>query len=255
LRWLGARAFQRPGEGRRTGARPLVYGHRGVRGEAPENTLAAFELAARQGADGIELDVRLDRDGELFVLHDPTFERVTGGADGRTASDLPYDEIRRIDVGGGERAPLLTEVLALARSCGLRVNIEMKYDVPDRMAVVRATARRVFAFDPRVPLVVSSFHPGMIAAFGALVPRIPRALIVHRTRWSLGAIELSRRLGHALHVDRTLTQGGALARVLRSDLVVNVWTVNDPREAEDLAALGVDGLITDVPGLMRETFG
>ncbi len=241
--------------GRAEGRLPLVYGHRGVRGARPENTLAAFELAAEEGADGVELDVRVDRNGELVVLHDPTFERVTGGADRRAAVDLPYEEIRRIDVGEGERAPRLAEVLALAKARGLRVNVEMKHDVPDRVAVVRATARKLLAFDPRVPVVVSSFDPTMVAAFGALAPRIPRALLVHRTRWSPVALELARGLGDAVHVERILTRGDTVRRLLRSGLVVNVWTVNDAREALDLAALGVDGIITDVPGIVRAALG
>ncbi|TKC95721.1 glycerophosphodiester phosphodiesterase [Polyangium fumosum] len=250
MRWRGAAALRRA-EGRP----PLVYGHRGVRGARPENTLAAFELAAAEGADGVELDVRVDRDGELVVLHDPTFERVTGGADMRAASDLPYEEIRRVDVGSGERAPRLTEVLALVQARGLAVNVEMKHDVPDRAAVVRATARKLGAFDPRVPVIVSSFDPRMVAAFGALAPRIPRALLVHRTRWSWAALELARGLGQAAHVERILTQGSTVRRLLQSGLVVNVWTVNDTREALDLAALGVDGIITDVPGLIRAALG
>lgn len=250
MRSRGVLAFRRA-----DGRPPLVYGHRGVRGARPENTLAAFELAAEEGADGVELDVRVDRDGELVVLHDPTFERVTGGADTRAAAELPYEEIRRIDVGSGERAPRLAEVLALAQARSLRVNVEMKHDVPDRGAVVRATARKLGAFDPRVPVIVSSFDPRMVAAIGAIAPRIPRALLVHRTRWSRAALELARALGQAVHVERILTQASTVRRLLQSGLVVNVWTVNDTREAQDLAALGVDGIITDVPGRVREALG
>jgi glycerophosphoryl diester phosphodiesterase len=142
-------------------------------------------------------------------------------------------------------------VLALARARGLRVNVEMKHDVPDRRVVVRATARALCALDPRVPVIVSSFHPWMVAAFGALAPRIPRALLVHRSRWSRTAMAVGRGIGGALHIERTLAQSGTLRALARAGLVVNVWTVNDPREARDLAALGVDGIITDVPGEIR----
>lgn len=247
MRWLGAKPFRR-GQTRP----PLIYGHRGVRGAAPENTLAAFELAANLGADGIELDVRLDRDGDVIVLHDPTFEQVTGGRDTRVAAELPYEEIRRIDVGAGERAPRLSEVLALARARGLRVNVEMKRDVPDRRALVRAIARQLAPLDPHIPLVVSSFDPAMLAAFAALLPSIPRALLVHRTFYSPLALELSRTLGSAVHIERTLTRGTAMQKLAERGLVVNVWTVNDPKEATDLANLGVDGIITDVPDTIRD---
>jgi len=250
MRWLGPDAFRR-GPGRP----PLVFGHRGVRGAAPENTLEAFELAAREGAHGIELDVRVDRDGEVIVLHDATFERVTGGADLRAAADLPYAEIRRIDVGGGQAAPRLIDVLALARARRLRVNVEMKRDVPDRTAVVRATARLLAAYDPRVPVLVSSFDPAMLATFGVLAPRLPRALLLNRTWYSPAGLRLARPLGGAAHIERTIAGPQAVRLLEGGGLVVNVWTVNDVREAQDLAALGVDGIITDVPGEIRAALG
>jgi len=90
------KAWQRP-----EGARPFVLGHRGARHAAPENTLAAFELARTEGADGIELDVRLDGSGRVIVLHDPTLVRVTRGADTRHAEDIPSRELSRLDVGKG----------------------------------------------------------------------------------------------------------------------------------------------------------
>jgi glycerophosphoryl diester phosphodiesterase len=246
VRWLGVSAFRR-GAGRP----PLVFGHRGVRGALPENTLAAFELATSEGADGIELDVRVAGDGTLIVLHDPTFARVTGETDTRDAASLPYTEIRRIDVGGGEPAPRLYDVMALARARGLRVNVEMKRDAPDRMAIVRATARVLSSFDPRVPVIVSSFDPAMLTALGALAPRLPRAFLVNRTWYARAGLRLARAFGGAVHIERTLTDPAALRGLRAQGLVVNVWTVNDAREAQDLAALGVDGLITDTPAAIR----
>src|SRR6476646_7095285 len=126
---------------RLSGAPPYVFGHRGVRGAAPENTMAAFELAAASGADGVELDVRLCRTGELVVCHDPTLARFTGGQDVRPIADLDLRELARTDVGGGAPVPALAEVLDFARGRKLRVNVEMKRDVPSRRLVVRETAR------------------------------------------------------------------------------------------------------------------
>src|SRR6476646_7269082 len=125
---------------RLSGAPPYVFGHRGVRGAAPENTMAAFELAAASGADGVELDVRLCRTGELVVCHDPTLARFTGGRDERKVADLDLGELARADVGSGQGVPPLAEVLRLARDRKLRVNVEMKRDVPNRRLVVRETA-------------------------------------------------------------------------------------------------------------------
>lgn len=246
---LGLDAFRR-----RPGRRPWVYGHRGSSG-APENTLSAFEKAARDGADGIELDVRLSADGELVVMHDAGFDRVTGGRDLRQVSDLPYEEIRRIDLGAGERAPRLGEVLALARARQLRVNVEMKHGVPQRMALAHATARQLLAIDPFVPIIVSSFDPLVLATFATLMPRMPRALLVHRSKWSTFALETGQVWRDGLHVERTLTRDATVQRILRRGLLLNVWTVNDVREAVDLANMGVDGIITDIPGLVRGELG
>ncbi|WP_437923613.1 glycerophosphodiester phosphodiesterase family protein [Sorangium sp. So ce291] len=250
------RGAREPGSSSRGAAAraPLLLGHRGVRGEgAPtENTLAAFEEAAAQGADGFELDVRVCGSGEVVALHDPDLERVTHGADARAAAALRWDELRQVDLGGG-RVPLLAEVLAFARARRLAVNIEMKRDVPDRAAVVRATARLLRAWDPGHAVIVSSFDPVMLASFGVLAPAVPRALLVHRSRYHDAAVRLTPALGAlAAHIERTIASPERIALLKRQGRVVNVWTVNDPREAQDLAALGVDGLITDAPRRLRD---
>src|SRR5262245_52384253 len=100
------------------GHRPWVLGHRGARRAAPENTLRAFELARSEGADGVELDVRLTGDGQIVVLHDPTLERVSGGRDRRRVEALDFSELGRVDVGERERAPRLVDVLAWAAEHG-----------------------------------------------------------------------------------------------------------------------------------------
>ena len=239
---------------RRPGRRPWVYGHRGSSGE-PENTLSAFEKAARDGADGIELDVRLSADGELVVMHDAMFERVTDGRDHRHVAHLPYEEIRRIELGAGEVAPRLSEVLRFARARQLRVNVEMKHGVPQRLPLAHATARQLASVDPSLPIIVSSFDPLILATFATLLPRVPRALLVHRSKWSTLALETGQVWRDGLHVERTLTRDVVIQRLRRRGLLLNVWTVNDLREAMDLAEMGVDGIITDVPGLVRAKFG
>ena len=250
--------------------RPCVIGHRGVRADAAagalrppdagaepqENTLASIEAAAEQGADGVELDVRVCGSGELVVLHDPTLERVSGGADRRPVAIVPYPELRRLDVGGGARIPRLADVLALARARRLGLNVEMKHDAPNRTGIVAATARLLRAVDPRQPLLVSSFDPGMLAGFGAALAGVPRALLVSPDRWYPKLAYLAWPLGvFALHPHRTLTQPSAIAAWKRAGLLVNVWTVNSPSEAQDLAALGVDGIITDAPAGIRDALG
>jgi glycerophosphoryl diester phosphodiesterase len=238
----------------RNGApRPLIIGHRGVRRDGlVENTLPAFAAAADEGADAVELDVRVCRTGEVVVAHDPTLDRITDHADERAVADLPLADLARVPLPGGARVPSLAEVLAFARERRLPVNVEMKRDAPSRMAIVRALARLLAKWDPKHPVLVSSFDPAMLAALALLVPHVPRAVLVHRTKWHEVHAATSLPVGAAaVHLDRTLTRPELLGALLRRKLVVNVWTVNDAAEARDLAALGVDGIITDAPGEMR----
>ncbi len=233
--------------------RPVVIGHRGVRRPGlVENTLAAFEAAVREGAEAIELDVRTCATGELVVLHDETLERITEGADTRAAADLSLAELCRAPLPGGARVPSLADALAFARERGLPVNVELKRDAPSRPAIVRAAARLLGRWDPEHPVLVSSFDPFMLAGLRALVPHVPRAILVHRTRYHLLHAATAAPLGAAaIHLDRTLARP-ALVRWLRArGLAVNVWTVNDVQEARDLATLGVGAVITDAPGEMR----
>jgi glycerophosphoryl diester phosphodiesterase len=246
-------------------ARPLVIGHRGLRRDGlVENTLAAFAAAQDEGAEAIELDVRLCASGEAVVLHDPTLERLTAGADLRAAADLTLAELSRVELPGAGLGPdgapahvsSLAEVLAFARERLLPVNIELKRDVPSRTAVVRAVARLLDRWDATHALLVSSFDPVMLAGLGALVPRVPRAILVHRTKWHLAHAGLAVPLGAvAVNLARTLTRPELVRGLKARGLAVNVWTVNDPAEARDLAALGVDALITDAPGEVRAALG
>jgi glycerophosphoryl diester phosphodiesterase len=233
--------------------RPLVIGHRGVRrAGVVENTLDAFEAALKEGAEAIELDARVCASGELLVLHDPTLERVSEGAETGAAADLSLAEIARAPLPFGSRVPSLAEALAFARGRGLPVNVELKHDVPSRTALVRAAARLLDGWDPAHPILVSSFDPVMLAGLRALAPRIPRAILVHRTRWHELHAGAALPLGAAaVHLTRTLTRPDRVRALLRRGLLVNVWTVNDAQEARDLAALGVSGLITDAPGELR----
>ena len=238
-------------------ARPLVIGHRGLRREGlVENTLSAFEAAVAEGAEAIELDVRVCGSGEVVVVHDATLERITGGVDGRAVAAMPLDDLARVALPGGARISTLAEVLAFARARRLPVNVEMKRDAPSRTAIVRALGRLLARWDPAHPVLVSSFDPAMLAGLRLLLPRVPLAVLVHRTRWHLAHAAVAFPVGAAaVHLERTLTRPELIAALRARGFVINVWTVNDPGEARDLAALGVDGLITDAPGAVREALG
>jgi glycerophosphoryl diester phosphodiesterase len=233
---------------RPSGQRPFVLGHRGARHGAPENSLAAFELARAEGADGIELDARLDGDGRVIVLHDPTLTRVTSNAETRHAEDISSRELDRLEIGKGERVPLLADVLRWARERDQRVNVELKSDVRNHALLLSGVARVVRSV-PLPKLLFSSFHPHFVWWLARHLPELPRAWLVHDQQRILKYAPGLRWLGaNALHPQHTLVTAERALRVKSAGLLLNVWTVNDPARARTLASLGVDAIISDAPG-------
>lgn len=237
--------------------RPFVLGHRGARRRAPENTLAAFELAMEEGADGVELDVRLDGDGDVVVIHDPSLDRVTSGVDARKVEAVGRRDLRSVDLGGGERVPRLSDVLSWALGRGARVNVELKADVTRRTSFVRSVSRLV-ASQPRAAdwVIFSSFDPRLVLAMSLLLPAVPAGWLVERRRGVP-----SRIVGQglvraaALHPEQSLATRESISPWKTAGLGVNVWTVNDPGAARALAAAGVDTIITDEPGKILGALG
>ncbi len=216
--------------------------------------MAAFRCALHDGADGVELDVRLDSAGEVIVLHDATLERVTGGADSRGAESLDRRALDAIDVGEGERVPRLTTVLSWAREVRTRINVEIKSDVSHPVRLTRRVAALVGGM-PHAErhVLISSFDARLVALHRRLVPKVPVGWLVHRSQRVLKTAPGHRWLGAtAVHPERLLCTPDQVRRWKSSGAMVNVWTVNDPTEARDLAALGVDSLISDDPSLVLD---
>jgi len=237
-RWIAARA------------RPLLLGHRGARHAAPENTFAAFNLALEEGADGVELDVRLNASGDVIVCHDLTLERVTEGRDRRALHQLTTRECNAVRLAQGEPLPHLVDVLDWAERQGACLNIEIKADGERRRRLVRAVARLTEARADSENLLISCFNPIVVQLHGLFAPSIP-------TAWLLDSPLLCRMplLPHvgsaAVHPKESLINAETLGIWKRQGLRVHTWTVNDPARALELAQLGVDCLITDTPGAIR----
>jgi glycerophosphoryl diester phosphodiesterase len=237
--------------------RPLVLGHRGASTEAPENTLAAFRRAMELGADGFELDVWRCGSGEAVVIHDEDAART--GQSRLRIGRTPLSRLRELDVGRWrgelfrrERIPSLSEVLGAFPSAV--VNVEMKSGhVPD-LGLAREVARtlRQHQAEPRV--VVSSFSTVLLAAFRALASDVAAGyLVAPGTLWKARASAAIRVLRPAaIHPARQLVTPARMEAWRQAGLRVLVWTVDDPAEVERLAALGVDAVVSNVPGLARE---
>jgi glycerophosphoryl diester phosphodiesterase len=238
----------------------LLFGHRGARGEAPENTLAGFAHARRAGVAAFELDVRLTADGQLAVIHDATVDRTTdasGPVSGFTAAQLAALDARGAHPDWPERVgvPLLSEVLeAFARE--VRFAIEIKTDAPERLELVcAAVVEHVQRYGVTGSVTVTSFDPVALEILRRIAPDLPRAFI--------GAFDTPAFLETALRLecrqaDVQLSRGSAevVRQAQAHGMRVVGWQGNT---AEHLAALlewGVDGITSDYPtfalGYLRE---
>ena len=211
--------------------------------------MSAFRLAKEQGADGMELDIRLDASGDAVVIHDRTLERVTQGEDIRRVEDLTREQLNWVNVGDGQRVPRLIEVLDWAETARMRVNVEVKHDVPSRFAVVRELARILRARKGAGrSIIVSSFDPAIVLLVGRAT-QVPTALLFESEQKFGSKGRAWRAIGAAaVHPERILCSPERIRHWKKKGAIINTWTVNDPGEARDLAALGVDGLVSDCPG-------
>ncbi len=208
---------------------------------APENSLAAFDLACRAGY-GIELDVRLSADGEAMVFHDEILERMTGApgvVQNKTAAELGALPLK----GGPERIPTLAQVLATIDGRGMLL-VEIKA-IPDRQDALNArTAELLDAYAG--PAAVVSFDAGSLAWFAEHRPAVPRGLnVAHMSDAELDETpELAAQLDalivearpHALSLQVETAKGRLAARHRGIGLPVLVWVVRSPEQAASLAA-------------------
>jgi len=225
----------------------LIFGHRGAMANAPMNTLAAFQLAVEQGADGIELDVHLSQDEELVVVHDFTVDESTDGRG--DVMHLTLAELKRLDAGGwfsadfaDERIPTLDEVFA-AFAGKLYFNVELKSRPADGRALETAVADCIRRHSMTEQTIVSSFDARRLQRFRAICPQVMMAYL-HGAHVSPLMDEVPHE---ARHPWRDVIDEAYMRWARDAGYLVNAWTVNDAERACALRDLGVNGIITDCP--------
>ncbi|ASK33708.1 glycerophosphodiester phosphodiesterase [Alcanivorax sp. N3-2A] len=230
---------------------PTIVGHRGARGEAPENTLAGFQVARDAGVGEVELDVRLSRDGHLIVVHDKNVTRTTGER-GR-AQDYTLYQLGGLDARHntpGWHSPLsIPSLREVITACGpeMRFQFEVKgAGAPLLHRIAQQLVALIAEQGLQSRVVVTSSHTGFLRMVGAMAPHLERGYISeHRYQQPT---RRAKALGcRWLMPKYTLVNDALMRRARRRGLKVSTWTVNDLQEAERLAALGVDGIITDLP--------
>jgi glycerophosphoryl diester phosphodiesterase len=224
-------------------SRPLVFAHRGGSALAPENTIAAFDNGLALGADGLELDVHLSRDGVVVVHHDRTLNRTTTLAGPVAARSA--DELARVNV------PALADVLA--RYPDVRIIVEMKENRSELAAATIEVIRRAGAVE-RVCL--GSFGRRVLRAARAIEPSIATSAAREEVRWWLYRSWCRWPVARVGYSGFQVPEVSGATRVVsrrfvdyahRAGLGVQVWTVDEEADARRLLGWGVDALITDRP--------
>ncbi len=224
---------------------PFIVAHRGASAAHPENTLEAFRGALAEGADWVELDVRLSGDGQLVVHHDPFYSGGVGVAVTPAAA-------RPAGV------PLLDE--ALDACAGMGVNVEIKNSPGDLggegsdhgLEVAELVVSLVTQRGSEQPIQVSSFDEPTLARVKELAPALSTAQLLFDLAVDPDAVERAAAAGHgAINPWDPFVDVALVARCEALGLEVNPWTVDDPDRIRELAALGVTGIITNTPAAAR----
>lgn len=232
---------------------PIIVGHRGAAGLAPENTLAAFRVAADLRIDGVEFDVQRSADGHLVVFHDDLLDRVTDGKG--PVWEQPLAALQRLDAGSyfatrfrGERIPTLRETLDYLRGTDLLLFIELKdpWRFPGMEAQVIAQVRE-FGLVERVQMR-SFYHDALHEVF-----RLAPELAISELWWDRIPTD-DEVTFKTINVLGTLYTPEILAQIHRRGQQATAWTVNDLDQARALIAAGIDGLTTDYPDRLLTLF-
>lgn len=209
-----------------------VIGHRGARFLAPENTPKSIRAAKRCGADFVEVDVRLSKDGTLVVIHDETVDRTTDGS-GRV-EDLTQEEIKLLDAGLGERVPTLAEAVALARELDLGIVVEMKEEGLEDLVAQELKGRKA---------IVTSFYHASVREIKELA-EIKTGIII--SSLPVNPVDLAL-WAEADSIFPRIPNPNLFKKAHREGIEVYPWTINDPDRARWMNRLGADGLVTDDP--------
>lgn len=228
----------------------LVIAHRGYSAKAPENTLAAFELALDVGCHGLELDVQLTKDDEIVIIHDHTLGRTTNGSGSVQAHTLA--ELKKLDAGSwfdpkfkNERLPTLGEVCELIRGEDVILNVELKVALGFEGLVEKVVAL-LEGCGLQERTIISSFNHYALAYAKEAAPEIKTGVLYMAglfNPWvyaqSLGAT--------ALHPFYQTIVPDIVAESQKNGMMVNPFTIDDPKDVERMLAAKVDSVITNEP--------
>lgn len=232
------------------------FAHRGFSGKYPENTMLAFRKAVEVGADGIELDVQLTKDGEVVIIHDETIDRTTDGEG--YVSDYTYEELSRFDASYIYRGkiefnkiPTLREYFEMIKDTDLVTNIELKTGVKEYLGIEEKVWELIKEFKLEGKVIISSFNHFSIMRMRELAPNLKYGLLSET--WIIDAGKYTHNLGVACYhpIQWNLTPE-VIKEVKKYGIEINTWTVNTEDRIRYMIENNIDIIIGNFPDLTKK---
>lgn len=223
--------------------------HRGLSASYPENTLIAFQEAAKLDCWGVEFDVHLTKDNQLVVIHDESIKRTSNGTG--FVKDLTLAELKTYDFGSwfdskfaNQQIPTLAEVLEIFKDTQHHINIEIKSDIFEYPGIEMLVANEIEAFQLKNRVIVSSFNHETIMRFQQMMPNVNCALLFASLIINLE--EYVRQFNcNAIHIPYYYGMRSIIQRVIKQGMTVRAYTVNNDKIAQQMQQLGVDAIFSD----------
>ena len=220
-----------------------IIGHRGAAELEPENTIRSIIKAIECEANFVEVDIRRTKDGVLIAMHDETVDRTTNGTG--KVSELTFEEIRKLDAGKGEKVPTIEEILDVTKG-KVKLILELKEKGYEDQVIELIKSKNMIN-----DVIVVSFHANAIRRIKELEPRITTGYLFMKSPFQ--ALEIAKSCGAKIL--------GAYYKVVNSSFIYMaksygfktiVWTVNNEKDIINMIKIGVDGITSDNPCLVKK---
>ena len=234
----------------------MVIGHRGDRAYAPENTVPSFEKGIKCKANMIEFDIRLTKDGYIVIMHDATVDRTTNGTG--LISQLTLKQIKDLDAGTwfspkfkGIKVPTLEEAIASIKGRA-KFDIEIKKEPYSNETIEEKLVEEIFKNNILDDTVVISFNFSSLEKVKEIEPRVQIGFLFSRNYdFEQGLREILHIKGEAVHPEYHLLNTHLVSEAHKEGILVRPWNTNDKEEMNKLIKMGVDGIGTDFPDILR----
>lgn len=229
----------------------INFAHRGASGRYPENTILAFEKALEFGANGIETDVQMTKDGILVLMHDEMVNRTTDGIG--FVKDYTFSEIKKLDAGSyfskeyvNEKVPSVEELLLMVKGKNIILNFEIKNNIIEYQKIEEKLLDIIYRYGMQRNVIISSFNHYSMVKIKKLSSEIKTGLLYMENLYCPS--KYAKYVGaEALHPYYYSLDKEIVKEVKQEGILINTFTVNDTNYMKYLIELGVDGIITNYP--------